>query len=1136
MKIDYANSNNITSATVSLAATGTDSVISPHTGDKEEKSFTASSYSVKKTMVQKSSFSFESELDKMKQNLANADTDAIKKQVSLLCTTLSAPTAGQIEEKGFPLSDSSIDTIVTVMDRIKMELAKGGMDISIFGQEYSSEQLQAITGDAAQARQMASSIESLKDGDVKYMIANELPPTVNNIYFAEHSNSTAQPADLPALKQDTSVLPQAEQIIARTTLPINDTTLSYSSFLIKNDLPLTPENLEYMNRLKEWQPPANEAEITTLLQEAVAEGKEPKEAILLPGYSEKERAAQVLTTIIKTTDNDLRYVIEKELPLNPESLKQAQNAAAHLTGQAANQNSLDNARSRQAQNQDLQESTRLRQTRNQDLQENTPFRQVQNGIANPLAGGESVEASTPFRQAQNTIANPTAQEEALEQVPPPTSGELKQITARRQLEEIRLNMTVAANYQLLKQGISIETRDLSLLVEDLKSMESNYYKSLLSENGITPSDKNAALFQNVSEKTAELKTLPAYAIGHRPLFLTNIDRLHESGKLAQTAFTMAEQRYETMMTVPGNDLGDSIQKAFQNVDKILEDLDLEVSPANQRAIRILGYNSLDITASSIAEMKADDQKVQRLFQTLTPPVVMEMIRQGVNPLEMDIVSLTSKAEEIRQEQQGISEEKFSKYLWKLEQKQEISPEEKESYIGIYRLLNQIEKTDGAAIGSLVRQGKDLSLMNLLTDIRSHRAKQTDVTVDDSFGILGHNGQPKNSIYNQIQTAYQTYSAISKQAQARDQKNVPNLEQEQARDQKNVPNLEQEQAIYQQNVTGDQQTQIAYQTDCAKEVFHHLTQEAAEKLLHNRKWQELTPEQLLREIKENPVSEENEERYLKKQVSELRESISSEAALQKSLRDYDIAPTPANLLAASRMMYQRNGVFRNLFSKEALEKEPNLSAAKEATLKAFANALSSPEDMAKAQQALAETAEHIMEGMKNEESIRSLDLRDLKILRRQIKISSTLAKGENYAVPVMIGDELTNVSVKIVRGKQKIGRVDIFFETANAGKVAAHLKAEKDGIRGSVITDSRETRQRLQDREEAFRRSFGENENFSVHLDFMENTVLPVAELSKGGEKLGLTESERSSGQVQTRRLYALAKGFLEAVKASVIAQ
>ena len=47
----------------------------------------------------------------------------------------------------------------------------------------------------------------------------------------------------------------------------------------------------------------------------------------------------------------------------------------------------------------------------------------------------------------------------------------KFLTAKRQLEEVRLMMTVDANYKLLKKGISIDTKPLEEVLVELKKLE-----------------------------------------------------------------------------------------------------------------------------------------------------------------------------------------------------------------------------------------------------------------------------------------------------------------------------------------------------------------------------------------------------------------------------------------------------------------------------------------------------------------------------------------------------------------------------------------------------------------------------------------------------------------------------------------
>lgn len=61
-------------------------------------------------------------------------------------------------------------------------------------------------------------------------------------------------------------------------------------------------------------------------------------------------------------------------------------------------------------------------------------------------------------------------------------------------------------------------------------------------------------------------------------------------------------------------------------------------------------------------MKAVDEKVQQTFENMKPQVVREMIKTGINPLDMNLDELNRTAVEIK-EQLGIDNEdvRFSKY-------------------------------------------------------------------------------------------------------------------------------------------------------------------------------------------------------------------------------------------------------------------------------------------------------------------------------------------------------------------------------------------------------------------------------------------------------------------------------------------
>lgn len=121
---------------------------------------------------------------------------------------------------------------------------------------------------------------------------------------------------------------------------------------------------------------------------------------------------------------------------------------------------------------------------------------------------------------------------------------------------------------------------------------------------------------------------------------------------------------------------------------------------------------------------------------------------------MSMSDISDTARRIKSENPDERDEKFSEFLWKLEKKNEISEEERDSYIGIYRLISQVEQSDGAVIGSLVNQGADITMKNLLTAVRVRGKSAMDYKVDDTFAGVDSVSRGIK-IDSQIESAYHT---------------------------------------------------------------------------------------------------------------------------------------------------------------------------------------------------------------------------------------------------------------------------------------------------------------------------------------------------------------------------------------------
>lgn len=981
-------------------------------------------------------------IDEIEQS-GSMDAGERKAQMAVLAETTSPEDYKKMQEEGFSLDDTTSNKIVTVTDKIKAQLAKAGVDISAFGDDLDFEQLAQITGSPELAAQiadslreadlpltddnfkqiaetvdMADSLSSLDDGAVKYLIDNQLEPTVQNIYFARHSASAGY---MPAEQQDiSSFLPQVKNVIASAGLEVNDDTIATSKWMLENDIPLTKENLTYAQALRQTELTTSAEDIAALAAEAVSEGKSAQDAVILSGYTWMEKAQNAVDTVENATDEDLVYIVEKGLPLTLDSLREA--------------------------------------------------------AANRVSGSTVQDADGNYTQKGQQL-----------------------LTARRQLEEIRLAMTAKANYRLLKQGISIDTEPLVKLVEQLKDQENEYYRNLLMSEGVDATKEQVELFGEVDKKVTDMRYVPAYVLGMKDADVSTINGVHEAGTELKTSFEKASRQYETLMTAPRADLGDSIQKAFRNVDDILNDLGMELTDENRRAVRILGYNSIDITQDSVLTMKAADEEVQRVFKNMTPAVVTQMIKRGINPLEMDFTSLNQEAESIKSEELGGEDNrKFSEYLWKMEQNHEISEEERSSYIGIYRLIRQVENTDGAAIGALIQQGAPLTMKNLLTAVRSEkRSSKMDYSVDYNFE--GVSGTSKGS-------------SITDQIEA------------------------------------------AYQNNCLKDASELLTPERAKVLFEqDMEWENMTPEELkavLTQAGEQADESSIDADYAKEQLAQLEQAANADESIYRILDKYDIPNTVSNVLAMESMLNQRNQMFRKIFGSSTSDHNgddqvdaEDLEAIKQELLEEFGEAVSEPADMAVAQEKLGELAENVMKTMINSDHVTSLDVRDMKMLSAQLSVNSILAKEEQYAVPVMVNDELMNVSVKIVRGVDKKGIVDIMMESELRGKIAATFQAKEDGIHGLIATDSEETAELFKGQTQDLSDLLGGENDDVTELHCAHIPDLDLNHFSMGAfgvdakEETQLSDSQkaenRDTHRVQTSRLYGIAEHFIKAVKGTL---
>ncbi len=351
------------------------------------------------------------------------------------------------------------------------------------------------------------------------------------------------------------------------------------------------------------------------------------------------------------------------------------------------------------------------------------------------------------------------------------SQDIKAVTAMRQVEELRLSMTMEASYRLVNQDINIDTKEVSQVVAKLRDMENQLIANKLKKEEIAPTEENISLYKEVDNKISSLGQLHARVLAS-PVkggdFTVNGFYEEAATPVDEKTFETVRRSYEAVGTAPRYDMGDSISKAFSNVKDILEEMKLPINTETERAVRILGYNSLEITEENINQIINIDRQVNDLINGFYPEAVLGMIKDGINPLDMNIDELNRKIKN-KNYNKGVSEaDNFASYLRDMEAMGQITPEERESYIGIYRVINRLEKSGDREAGWLFANDSRLTVRNFISAMRSRRASGIDISVDDDFGMLEQLGVKGNLMDEQIGKAFEKNVDVDKLEEMREE--------------------------------------------------------------------------------------------------------------------------------------------------------------------------------------------------------------------------------------------------------------------------------------------------------------------------------------------------------------------------------
>lgn len=617
------------------------------------------------------------EADDVKSQIM-ASASSAKISLKALMMKLSGADAVKLDEDGFNLTDATPDDMVNIIEKIKIELAMHSDDYVNYGTAVSKDKIESVTGSAA----TAASVESRMQGaDI----------AVNDESVAEVKGTLEKSKELKPLSENTK------------------------NYMVANGI---EPSIAGIYQAQAATSSSISADGVTIGKCADAISDADFEA-LRPGIEKI-----IASSGLEVNDNtlaDARAFINAQIPVTKENLEyKAQLDAIDIEKIQADPDEMLNKILDNMKLGGKAENTLVTGSPIDDIRTalDTINRAEYSDVANVVSKGETFTIASlklemdarSFRIEYSAATVSTGNSEVRNQ-----ASDVQQAAdkAYDTLVTARVLMSANASIYLVKNNISI----LTTPIDELNSMLMEY------EQADEMYEEAQIAYTDVLEAR---KTLNEIVRNPARVFASMFDKMNET--------------YEAVGTQIRGDLGDSLKKAVQgSADDIIRELGLEGTDEDKEAIKVLAANNMDMTKENVEIVKSVNAMINNLIKNMKPETVLNMIKDGVNPMNASIEEVNEYLTEANDKASKDNEEKFSKFLYKLDRTNGITKEQRKQFIGIYQMMNIFTRDAGVAAGALIKQGAEVTMNNLMTAYNSRKHYDMDAVIDENTGMAEVSG-------------------------------------------------------------------------------------------------------------------------------------------------------------------------------------------------------------------------------------------------------------------------------------------------------------------------------------------------------------------------------------------------------------
>lgn len=275
---------------------------------------------------------FEDKTNSLQDNMDNEMVSAnMIECIDTLKSMVTPEDYSQLEEWGLVPDEDNPEAFVTVYERIQIELMAYSDEYNAPGVNVNSEKFKSVLGNEAAVNALKHAKDMKDSGKIsseakKYILENNLKPTLNNVYKALHTSKSISGAGVNQLSNEQwqQLKPQVESFFEKNGFENNSGNVENAKWIISNNLPLNVDNFTKLDELN--QVDFSDEQFMSTLEEnigkAVSIGNEPMDVLVTGKDFDETTIKEAVETVQSAMDSDVDYILKNNRKLNIKNLKE----------------------------------------------------------------------------------------------------------------------------------------------------------------------------------------------------------------------------------------------------------------------------------------------------------------------------------------------------------------------------------------------------------------------------------------------------------------------------------------------------------------------------------------------------------------------------------------------------------------------------------------------------------------------------------------------------------------------------------------------------------------------------------------------------------------------------------------------